>query len=237
VSRRGRFGAYVQHAFPQLCSESPMTDALDPKMRDPQHHELVGRHLIIDASTFSKRNLTSTENIYTLFESLARNLDMTLVIPPIVCRFPFANDELSMFTDAVQRDLAAKKKELKDSNIDVELELDAIKIMNEFLRKRKLEESGASGISLWAESHAAIHTWDSDNYFAFDAFSCKDFQPKDAVRLLLNAFDIETLNCINLLRYQRSAPKLSTFTINDHWEITLNGKKIGELDEIDLNTL
>lgn len=199
--------------------------------------DLVGRHLIIDASTYSKRNLTSTENMYSLFESLARNLDMTLVIPPLVCRFPFANDEISVFAEAVQSELNSKRDELKGKNIEVELELNAIKIMNEFLRKRKFEESGATGISIWAESHAAIHTWDSDNYFAFDAFSCKDFQPKDAIRLLLNAFDIEMLNCINMLRYQRSAPKLCSFTVTGKWEVIVNKKKIGELDEVDLNKL
>jgi len=199
--------------------------------------DLVGRHLIIDASTFSKRNLTSTETIYSLFESLARNLDMTLVIPPIVCRFPFANDELTTFSEAVQLELAAKRTELKGKNIEVELELNAVNIMNEFLRKRKIEESGVSGVSIWAESHTAIHTWDADNYFAFDAFSCKDFDPKDAIRLLLNLFDIEMLNCINILRYQHSVPKISTFTANDKWDVMVGSEKVGELDEIELNSL
>jgi len=214
-----------------------MEPIITPVRRPPQDQDLVGRHLIIDASTFSKRNLTSTENMYSLFESLARNLDMTLVIPPIVCRFPFANDELSIFTEAVQQELAAKRDELKGKNIDFELDLNAVNIMNEFLRKRKNEESGASGISIWAESHAAIHTWDADNYFAFDAFSCKDFEPKDAIRLLLNVFDVEMLNCINLLRHQRSAPKVSSFTINGKWEVMVSGKKVGELDQVELNTL
>jgi S-adenosylmethionine decarboxylase len=199
--------------------------------------DLVGRHLIVDASTFSKRNLTSTETIYALFESLARNLDMTLVIPPIVCRFPFANDELTTFSEAVQEELAIKRSELKGKNIDIELELNAIKIMNEFLRKRKIEESGVSGISIWAESHTAIHTWDADNYFAFDAFSCKNFDPKDAIRLLLNLFDIEMLNCINMLRYQHSIPKVTIFTTNDKWEVMVGNEKVGELDEINLNSL
>ena len=206
--------------------------------RRPAHPpDFVGRHLIIDASTFSKRNLTSTETMYSLFESLARNLDMTLVIPPIVCRFPFANDELTTFTEAVQAELAVKADELKEKKIDVGLELNAIKIMNEFLRKRKMEESGVSGVSVWAESHTAIHTWDADNYFAFDAFSCKEFDPKDAIRLLLNVFDIELLNCINMLRFQRSGPKVSSFTANGKWEVIVNDKKVGELDEIDLNAL
>lgn len=199
--------------------------------------DLVGRHLIIDASTFSRRNLTSTETMYSLFESLARNLDMTLLIPPIVCRFPFANDELSSFADTVQQELQSKTAELKDKSIEVELELNAIRIMNDFLQRRKMEESGVTGMSVWAESHAAIHTWDADNYFAFDAFSCKDFLPKDAIRLLLNVFDVEMLNCINMLRYQRSAPKVASFTVDNKWRVTSQGEVLGELDEVALNEL
>jgi S-adenosylmethionine/arginine decarboxylase-like enzyme len=142
-----------------------------------------------------------------------------------------------MFTDAVQKELAGKRDELKGRNIEVELELNAVTIMNEFLRRRKMEESGVSGVSIWSESHAAIHTWDSDNYFAFDAFSCKEFDPKDAIRLLLNVFDVEMLNCINVLRYQRSAPKVATFTANDKWDVMVQGKKVGEHDTVDLNSL
>ena len=207
------------------------------KQEVPKKDDLVGRHLIIDASTFSKRNLTSTETMYSLFESLARNLDMTLVIPPIVCRFPFANDELSAFAEAVQEELTTKRDELRGQSIEVELELNAVKIMNDFLWRRKMEESGVTGISVWAESHAAIHTWDADNYFAFDAFSCKDFYPRDAIRLLLNAFDVEMLNCINMLRYQRSAPRVASFTVNSKWEVMVGDKKLGELDDVNLNEL
>ena len=46
--------------------------------------DFAGRHLIVDASTYNRRNLTSTDTVSSLFEAMARNLDMTLVIPPIV---------------------------------------------------------------------------------------------------------------------------------------------------------
>lgn len=48
--------------------------------------DFVGRHLIVDASTVSRRNLTSTDTVFALFEALNRSLDMTAVLPPIVCR-------------------------------------------------------------------------------------------------------------------------------------------------------
>jgi S-adenosylmethionine decarboxylase len=206
-------------------------------MEDAKRDDFVGRHLIIDATTFNRRNLTSTDTVFTLLEALARNLDMTLVLPPVVFRYPFANDEITAFCDDIEVELTAKTKAMAKADRPVDLSLGPVRIMREFLRKRQLEESGVTGISLWAESHAAIHTWDEDNYYAFDAFSCKDFRPKDALRLLLSHFDTEVLNCVNLLRFQRSLPKMTNFQVNDNWEVLAKGDVIGELDSVNFDEI
>lgn len=205
-------------------------------MEERKKDDLVGRHLIVDASTYTRRNLTSTDTVFALFEALNRNLDMTAVLPPIVCRYPFANDEIAAFCDDIEIELAAKAKELATAAAKpIDLSLTPVRVMREFLRRRQMEESGVTGVSIWAESHAAIHTWDEDNYYAFDAFSCKDFRPRDALRLLLTHFDIETLNCVNLLRFQRSMPRVSNFQVNSNWEVISSGRVVGELDSIDFN--
>jgi S-adenosylmethionine decarboxylase len=191
---------------------------------DEKQDDFVGRHLIVDASTYTRRNLSSTDTVFALFEALNRNLDMTAVLPPIVCRYPFANDEMAAFCDDIERELTAKAKDLS---------LTPVTLMRQFLRRRQLEESGVTGVSIWAESHAAIHTWDEDNYYAFDAFSCRDFRPKDALRLLLTHFDIEVLNCVNLFRFQRSIPRVSNFQVNANWEVLVDGRVVGELDSVD----
>jgi len=191
---------------------------------DERKDDFVGRHLIVDASTYTRRNLSSTDTVFALFEALNRNLDMTAILPPIVCRYPFANDEISSFCDDIERELSTEAKGVS---------LAPVRMMREFLRRRQLEESGVTGVSIWAESHAAIHTWDEDNYFAFDAFSCRDFRPKDALRLVLTHFDIEVLNCVNLYRFQRSIPRVSNFQVNDSWEVLVDGRVVGELDGVD----
>jgi S-adenosylmethionine decarboxylase len=195
---------------------------------DEKRNDFVGRHLIVDASTYTRRNLSSTDTVFALFEALNRNLDMTAVLPPIVCRYPFANDEIAAFCDDIERELAAKAKDLS---------LTPVSMMREFLRRRQVEESGVTGVSIWAESHAAIHTWDEDSYYAFDAFSCRDFHPKDALRLLLTYFDIEMLNCVNLFRFQRSVPRLSNFQVNENWEVLVDGRVVGELDSVDFGAV
>jgi S-adenosylmethionine decarboxylase len=206
-------------------------------VEDAKRSDFVGRHLIIDASTSNRRNLTSTDTVFTLLEALARNLDMTLVLPPIVFRYPFANGELATFCDDIEAELTAKAKDIAGIAQSVDLTLAPVGIMREFLRRRQMEESGVTGVSIWAESHAAIHTWDEDNYYAFDAFSCKDFRPKDALRLLLSHFDTEVLNCVNLLRFQRSLPRMSNFQVNENWEVLVEGSVIGELDSVNFDEI
>ncbi len=203
-------------------------------MKEPKPADFNGRHLIVDASTYNRRNLTSTDMVFSLFEALARNLDMTLVIPPIVCRYPFANDELASFCNDVEVELSNKQKELQGAG-PIDLGLAPLQIMREYLRKRQMEDSGVTGISIWAESHCAIHTWDEDNYFSFDAYSCKDYRLKDALRLLLNHFDIEMMNCVNLMRYQRSVPQITHFQVNGNWDVFFQGQKVGELDSVDFD--
>src|ERR671911_2082111 len=138
------------------------------------------------------------------------------------------NDEISTFCDDIEAELKAKA---------VDVSLAPVRMMREFLRRRQLEESGVTGVSIWAESHAAIHTWDEDNYYAFDAFSCRDFVPRDALRLLVTHFDIEMLNCVNLFRFQRSIPRVSNFQVNASWEVLVDGQVVGELDSIDFKDI
>ncbi|MBW2699997.1 MAG: S-adenosylmethionine decarboxylase [Deltaproteobacteria bacterium] len=200
-------------------------------MSPKRPNDFAGRHLIVDASTYNRRNLTSTDTIFSLFEAIARNLDMTLVIPPIVCRYPFANNELEVFCDDIEEELLRMAKEAGE-----ELRLRPIEVMKRYLKKRQAEDSGVTGISIWAESHSAIHTWDEDNYFSFDAFSCKDYDPSDAIRLLMTTFDVEVLNCVDLLRCKRSLPKITHFQIDDSWNVLIDGKIVGDLDSYDFDT-
>jgi S-adenosylmethionine decarboxylase len=207
-------------------------------MDDTRKDDFVGRHLIVDASTYTRRNLSSTDTLFALFEALNRNLDMTAILPPIVCRYPFANDEIAAFCDDVEAELAAKAQEVATATRrSVDLSLAPVRLMREFLRRRQMEESGVTGVNIWAESHAAIHTWDEDNYYAFDAFSCRDFPPRDAIRLLLTHFDVETLNCVNLFRFQRSIPRVSNFQVNANWEVVVAGQTVGDLDSVDFRDI
>ena len=53
----------------------------------------VGRHVLLDVRTSTPRGIGETTTVYHLLEGLSVALDMTLVYPPLVARFPFAGSE------------------------------------------------------------------------------------------------------------------------------------------------
>ena len=145
----------------------------------------VGRHLLLDVQTSTPRGINETTAIHHLLEGLSNALDMTLVYPPIVARFPFAANELSRFVGS-----------LKAEGIQAQ----AVNAMEQLLARRQNEEAGISGVTVWLESHAAIHTWAEEKFFSFDAYSCKDFDPEKALGYVLQFFDVQSYNGLDIVR-------------------------------------
>lgn len=144
----------------------------------------VGRHLILDVKVSTLRGITEVSYIYNFLENLAKTLDMTLVYPPIVGRFPWGSNDL----EKTALDLEAKK--IKGSEAEY--------IKNLF--EKRSYAAGVSGISIWLESHAAIHTWVNEKFFSFDAYSCKDFESQKVINSMLEQFDLQSYNGLDVVR-------------------------------------
>ena len=145
----------------------------------------VGRHILLDVRTSTPRGIGETATVYHLLEGLSAALDMTLVYPPLVARFPFAGSELNRFVESLRAE---------------GIQANAINAMEHQLAKRQNEEAGISGVTVWLESHAAIHTWTEENFFSFDAYSCKDFDPEKALAYVLQFFDVQSYNGLDIVR-------------------------------------
>ena len=145
----------------------------------------VGRHLLLDVQTSTPRGINETTTIHHLLEGLSIALEMTLVYPPLVARFPFAGSELSRFVESLRAE---------------GIQANAVRAMEQHLAKRQNEEAGISGVTVWLESHAAIHTWTEESFFSFDAYSCKDFDPEKAVDYVLQYFDVQAYNGLDIVR-------------------------------------
>jgi len=69
-------------------------------------------------------------------------------------------------------------------------------VIYQFPKKSNLPKNISGGLTAFciiAESHLAIHTWPENNYFAFDLFSCKDFDEKIVIQILKKNFSIKKL--------------------------------------------
>jgi len=157
----------------------------------------VGRHLLLDVQTETGRGINETSAIYHMLEGLSKTLDMTLVYPPIVSRFPFAANELSQFV-----------RSLREEGIQAR----TINTMEALLQKRNDEDAGISGVTVWLESHAAIHTWTEENFFSFDAYSCKDFDPVRALAFVLQYFDVASYNGLDIIRTIDAPQRVRVFS-------------------------
>ena len=147
--------------------------------------KFVGRHLLLDVQTRSGRGINETDAIYRMLENLSRVLNMTLVFPPLVARFRFAANELEQFVNS-----------LTEEGIQAR----TISTMQSLLEQRNSENTGISGVTVWLESHAAIHTWTAENFFSFDAYSCKDFDTDVAIDYVLSYFDVASYNGLDIVR-------------------------------------
>lgn len=157
----------------------------------------VGRHLLLDVQTRTGRGINETSAIYHMLEGLSKTLDMTLVYPPLVSRFPFAANELSQFVRSLQEE---------------GIQARTISTMESLLAKRHDEDAGISGITVWLESHAAIHTWTEENFFSFDAYSCKDFDPVQGLNFVLQYFDVASYNGLDIVRTIDAPQQVRTFS-------------------------
>jgi len=45
-----------------------------------------------------------------------------------------------------------------------------------------------------SESHISIHTWPETNYFAFDIFSCSDFDEDLVIEIIGEMFDVDKIH-------------------------------------------
>ena len=167
-----------------------MTDATSVEIVDQakdftRTDAFVGRHLLLDVQTSTPRGINETTTIYNMLEGLSRAIDMTLVYPPLVSRFPFAANELSRFVQSLHEE---------------GIQARTVKTMEQLLAKRHNEDAGISGVTVWLESHAAIHTWTEENFFSFDAYSCKDFEAEKAVDYVLSFFDVQSYNGLDIVR-------------------------------------
>ena len=70
-------------------------------------------------------------------------------------------------------------------------------------------EDGVSGFTMIAESHISIHTYPAKRYFAFDAFSCNEFDIQKVLDFMVEYFDVKELvpqTCVRGMDVRNTMP-------------------------------
>ena len=136
---------------------------------------MLGKHVLMDFRTSKTRRLNDIRYIYDFIEDVSAAVDMTLVAPPLIFRFPCT------YTDYLR--LASTYPEFR-----------------ELLEKRR-NDFGVSGIGIWGLSHIAIHTWKELGIVSMDAYSCADFEEAKLYKVVERYFPIkEVIQAIVLVR-------------------------------------
>lgn len=59
---------------------------------------------------------------------------------------------------------------------------------------------GLSGFVILYESHISFHTWPEENYVALDVYSCREFDPKEAVQYIKKYLSTKQMKVKSIIR-------------------------------------
>lgn len=138
-----------------------------------------GTHLLLDCRTTASAPLGDMEVIYDLLETIPASIGMTVVVPPVVVRFPHVAGEMERLV-----------AQLRGGSITPHTQ-SVLALAEQSLRLRATTESGLSGFVIIAESHFSIHTWPEKNYFSADLYSCKGFDSDQVMKHISSVLNID----------------------------------------------
>lgn len=129
----------------------------------------TGDHIIIQVFTCRRDLLNETGMLYKYLVGVTEIAEMTPLTAPQVFKLPFAN-ELTTYTNNIEKEL---------EKLDIELK--TVTKMRNRIKNRETSDSGCTGTIVWAESHAAAHTWPEKDFLTIDLYSCKDFNINNVI--------------------------------------------------------
>lgn len=159
----------------------------------------AGRHVIIDGilTDESKPIVSSVEMMSNYLTEVTRITGMTLVLPPIAMKFPFAGE--------TQRLIENLEKEGTTSPL--------IEEFKQHIKHRDSEQGGVSAITVWLESHASLHSWPLDDYISIDLYSCKTFDYDFILDYTKQYMKLKRLNVLIVDRKMNNKAEVLQFTL------------------------
>ncbi len=137
-------------------------------------YEYNGKHLLVDAVCGKREALVSADVGKACLDSIVERLGMTMVLPPVIVKFPHASGEMTRVLEGLEREGLGQS--------------DTACSLRDDLRARQEQHFGYSCFVMIAESHMSIHTFPEVDFLTFDCFSCTGFDPEPALDELDRVF-------------------------------------------------
>lgn len=159
----------------------------------------AGRHLILDCELTDNSIpiVSSTEKMAQYLEEITNITGMTLVIPPISMKFPFAGETQNLI------------KRLEEEGTTSPY----IEEFKQHIKHRDNGQGGVSAITIWLESHASLHSWPLDKYISIDLFSCKMFETQPVIDFTLDFMKIHIAHAIVVDRMMDAPADIKQFSV------------------------
>lgn len=146
-----------------------------------------GKHLMIDGLVAEDRIHTLHDSRWGIdfLEKIVHGIDMTMILPPLTVKFPHAISEMNRVLESLEKEGLASSETANQIRSN--------------LKNRVEQTYGYSTFVMIAESHLSLHTFPEDGFATFDAYSCKDFDHEEILRLWDEVFGSgqKTVNVVN----------------------------------------
>lgn len=164
-----------------------------------EEHRYAGKHLVLDCvlTEESLPVVSSREHVAQYLENVTEITGMTLVMPPIALKFPYASETHKL------------AKKLTEEGWEGDSEV--LTTFNKHLRDRDTNGSGVSAISMWLESHSSVHGWSEYKYQSIDLFSCKNYEVQPVLEHTFNYFKLDKIFVTEIDRYMDKLPDIKQF--------------------------
>ena len=161
----------------------------------------AGMHLIIDASfgRAGRKIVSDREMMSEYLDKVTEITGMTLVMPPVALKFPFSSETHRLI------------RRLKADGVSSPVVNDFM----EHIHRRDTEGQGVSALSMWLESHCALHSWTdkSQDYISIDLFSCKQYDFDKVLKFTKKYMKLRKMNWIVIHRQTRDEAQLLRGTL------------------------
>lgn len=164
---------------------------------------LAGGHLILDVLVRDLTKINREQETKEYLDKVTDLIGLTQIVPAHVFKFPFSGE--------VKRLIEKLENDETCNNSDI------IKQASQYKKDLEDNKCGVSGSVIFAESHAACHSWpekkinDSQGGITIDVFSCNTLNAQQVIDFTAEHYSALQINGVYLERSFGEPPTITEY--------------------------